>query len=162
MNILFPVVLDLELEVQQKRRGPISNVVCITAAISFTLPQSSLSTISVASAWPVNVLVFTRLYDFLIFKFPSFKFNGNLFTVSLYSLRFVCCLRKILLSLTLWSSNSSEVPPHEYLDRSCRRLKPCINNGHRSFSSNSECICPEPYFGEQCEKYCDQGQRMRG
>ncbi|VDK62458.1 unnamed protein product [Onchocerca ochengi] len=54
-----------------------------------------------------------------------------------------------------------EVPPHEYLDRSCRRLKPCINNGHRSFSSNSECICPEPYFGEQCEKYCDQGQRMR-
>uniref|UniRef100_A0A0R3RSY1 EGF-like domain-containing protein n=1 Tax=Elaeophora elaphi TaxID=1147741 RepID=A0A0R3RSY1_9BILA len=55
-----------------------------------------------------------------------------------------------------------EVAANEYLDRSCRRLKPCLNNGHRSFGSNSYCICPEPYFGEQCEKYCDQGQRMRG
>ncbi|MCP9264788.1 Protein cueball [Dirofilaria immitis] len=55
-----------------------------------------------------------------------------------------------------------EMSSHEHLDRSCRRLKPCINNGHRSFSSNSDCICPEPYFGEQCEKYCDQGQRLRG
>ncbi|EFO26518.2 hypothetical protein LOAG_01962 [Loa loa] len=55
-----------------------------------------------------------------------------------------------------------EVSAHEYLDRSCRRLKPCLNKGHRSFSSNSYCICPEPFFGEQCEKYCDQGQRMRG
>uniref|UniRef100_A0A915PQC2 EGF-like domain-containing protein n=1 Tax=Setaria digitata TaxID=48799 RepID=A0A915PQC2_9BILA len=55
-----------------------------------------------------------------------------------------------------------EVPANEYLDRNCRRLKPCLNNGHRSFSSSPHCICPEPYFGEQCEKYCDQGQRMRG
>uniref|UniRef100_A0AAF5PTW1 EGF-like domain-containing protein n=1 Tax=Wuchereria bancrofti TaxID=6293 RepID=A0AAF5PTW1_WUCBA len=54
-----------------------------------------------------------------------------------------------------------EVSVHEYLDRSCRRLKPCLNNGHRSFDSSLYCICPEPYFGEQCEKYCDQGQRMR-
>lgn len=41
-------------------------------------------------------------------------------------------------------------------------MKPCLNNGYRSFSSSSHCICPEPYFGEQCEKYCDQGQRMKG
>ncbi|VDN32157.1 unnamed protein product [Gongylonema pulchrum] len=49
----------------------------------------------------------------------------------------------------------------ESLDRNCRRLKACLNNGYRSFSSGSYCICPEPYFGEQCEKYCDQGQRMK-
>ncbi|CAG9532758.1 unnamed protein product [Cercopithifilaria johnstoni] len=56
-----------------------------------------------------------------------------------------------------------EMPGNEYLDRNCRRLKPCLNNGHhRPFDSNSHCICPEPYFGEQCEKYCDQGQRMTG
>uniref|UniRef100_A0A0R3Q853 EGF-like domain-containing protein n=1 Tax=Brugia timori TaxID=42155 RepID=A0A0R3Q853_9BILA len=53
-------------------------------------------------------------------------------------------------------------PAHEYLDRNCRRLKPCLNNGHRSFDSSLYCICPKPYFGEQCEKYCDQGQRMTG
>ncbi|VBB32265.1 unnamed protein product [Acanthocheilonema viteae] len=55
-----------------------------------------------------------------------------------------------------------EVPANEYLDRNCRRLKPCLNNGHRPLNSNSYCICPEPYFGARCEKYCDHGQRMRG
>ncbi|VDK73972.1 unnamed protein product [Litomosoides sigmodontis] len=55
-----------------------------------------------------------------------------------------------------------EVPTNQYLDRSCRPLKPCLNNGYRPFDSNSYCICSEPYFGDRCEKYCDQGQRMRG
>lgn len=55
-----------------------------------------------------------------------------------------------------------EVSNDVRLDRNCRQLKPCLNNGYRSFSITSHCICPEPYFGERCDKYCDQGQRMKG
>ncbi|VDN08126.1 unnamed protein product [Thelazia callipaeda] len=48
------------------------------------------------------------------------------------------------------------------LDKSCRPLKPCLNKGHRSRNSNLLCICPEPYFGDHCGKYCDQGERIKG
>ncbi|VDM25921.1 unnamed protein product [Toxocara canis] len=55
-----------------------------------------------------------------------------------------------------------EATETEQFDKNCRRLAPCLNNGYRAFSINVRCICPEPYFGEICEKYCDQGQRMKG
>uniref|UniRef100_A0A915AUC4 EGF-like domain-containing protein n=1 Tax=Parascaris univalens TaxID=6257 RepID=A0A915AUC4_PARUN len=58
--------------------------------------------------------------------------------------------------------NCPEGVGEEQLDKSCRRLSPCLNNGRRAFSLNIRCICPEPYFGDYCEKYCDQGQRMKG
>lgn len=58
--------------------------------------------------------------------------------------------------------NCPEAIGGEQLDKSCRRLSPCLNNGYRAFSLNIRCICPEPYFGDYCEKYCDQGQRMKG
>ncbi|GMR56477.1 hypothetical protein PMAYCL1PPCAC_26672 [Pristionchus mayeri] len=48
------------------------------------------------------------------------------------------------------------------LDKRCRKLPPCQNNGYRSFSLNMRCACPEPFFGDFCEKYCDQGQKLKG
>ncbi|KAF8385069.1 hypothetical protein PRIPAC_74211 [Pristionchus pacificus] len=48
------------------------------------------------------------------------------------------------------------------LDKHCRKLPPCQNNGYRSFSLNMRCACPEPFFGDFCEKYCDQGQKLKG
>lgn len=55
-----------------------------------------------------------------------------------------------------------DVGHHEVLDRNCRRIPPCQNRGTRSFSMNLRCICLEPFFGEYCEKFCDQGTRMKG
>ncbi|VDD91603.1 unnamed protein product [Enterobius vermicularis] len=54
-----------------------------------------------------------------------------------------------------------DVGHHEVLDRNCRRIPPCQNRGTRSFSMNLRCICLEPFFGEYCEKFCDQGTRMK-
>ncbi|TKR70206.1 hypothetical protein L596_022258 [Steinernema carpocapsae] len=48
------------------------------------------------------------------------------------------------------------------LDRFCRKMPPCLNKGTRMFSGSMKCICPEPYFGDRCQKYCDQGQRIKG
>ncbi|KAK0408741.1 hypothetical protein QR680_004130 [Steinernema hermaphroditum] len=48
------------------------------------------------------------------------------------------------------------------LDRYCRKMPPCLNKGYRMFSGSMKCICPEPYFGDRCQKYCDQGQRIKG
>ncbi|GMT09257.1 hypothetical protein PFISCL1PPCAC_554, partial [Pristionchus fissidentatus] len=48
------------------------------------------------------------------------------------------------------------------LDKHCRKLPPCQNNGYRSFSLNMRCACPEPFFGDFCDKYCDQGQKLKG
>ncbi|KAI6189668.1 Protein cueball [Aphelenchoides bicaudatus] len=47
------------------------------------------------------------------------------------------------------------------LDSNCRRLQNCKNNGFRSSTSHRHCVCPQPFFGERCEKYCDQGQRLK-
>lgn len=47
------------------------------------------------------------------------------------------------------------------LDRHCRQLPPCRNNGYRSLSMAGQCACTEPYFGELCEKTCDQGQILK-
>ncbi|CAD5231826.1 unnamed protein product [Bursaphelenchus xylophilus] len=46
------------------------------------------------------------------------------------------------------------------VDDHCHRLPPCKNLGVRG--SNNKCICPVPFFGELCDKYCDQGQRVSG
>uniref|UniRef100_A0A0N5B0C8 EGF-like domain-containing protein n=1 Tax=Syphacia muris TaxID=451379 RepID=A0A0N5B0C8_9BILA len=54
-----------------------------------------------------------------------------------------------------------DVGRKQLLDKNCRALPPCQNRGNRSFSLKFRCICPEPYFGEYCEKYCDQGTRMK-
>jgi hypothetical protein len=51
-------------------------------------------------------------------------------------------------------------PPHT-LDSNCRRLLSCKNNGFRSPNAPHHCVCPQPFFGERCEKYCDQGQRLK-
>ncbi|CAJ0588680.1 unnamed protein product [Cylicocyclus nassatus] len=48
------------------------------------------------------------------------------------------------------------------LDKHCRRLAPCQNNGYRSQSLGMMCACNEPYFGEYCDKICDQGQVLKG
>ncbi|EYC19258.1 hypothetical protein Y032_0025g1273 [Ancylostoma ceylanicum] len=54
-------------------------------------------------------------------------------------------------------------PDHtDALDRHCRRLAPCQNNGYRSQSLGMMCACTEPYFGEFCDKICDQGQVLKG
>ncbi|CAI4225055.1 unnamed protein product [Auanema sp. JU1783] len=53
---------------------------------------------------------------------------------------------------------NSQIP----LDRHCRQLPPCLNNGYRSQSVGGLCACTEPYFGEFCEKMCDQGQTLKG
>ncbi|KAK6758866.1 hypothetical protein RB195_016223 [Necator americanus] len=50
----------------------------------------------------------------------------------------------------------------DVLDRHCRRLAPCQNNGYRSQSLGMMCACSEPYFGEFCDKICDQGQVLKG
>ncbi|WKY12650.1 hypothetical protein Q1695_003892 [Nippostrongylus brasiliensis] len=50
----------------------------------------------------------------------------------------------------------------EVLDRHCRKLAPCQNNGYRSQSLGMLCACTEPYFGEFCDKVCDQGQVLKG
>uniref|UniRef100_A0AC35TJQ4 EGF-like domain-containing protein n=1 Tax=Rhabditophanes sp. KR3021 TaxID=114890 RepID=A0AC35TJQ4_9BILA len=57
-----------------------------------------------------------------------------------------------------------ECPPYPIqinflMDRSCRKLPKCLNNGYRSLASQNKCICPEPYFGNQCEQKCHQGKR---
>lgn len=54
-----------------------------------------------------------------------------------------------------------DVPGKDHLDRNCRRLGPCQNNGYHTFSMHRRCMCPEPYFGDYCEKFCDQGQRLK-
>lgn len=48
------------------------------------------------------------------------------------------------------------------LDRNCRRLPACKNNGFRSLLDPRKCLCLQPFFGTHCEKICDQGQRLRG
>ncbi|KAI1720626.1 sushi, von Willebrand factor type A, EGF and pentraxin domain-containing protein 1 [Ditylenchus destructor] len=48
------------------------------------------------------------------------------------------------------------------LDRNCRRLPACKNNGFRSLIDPRKCLCLQPFFGTHCEKICDQGQRLRG
>ncbi|XGW06671.1 hypothetical protein V3C99_016753 [Haemonchus contortus] len=50
----------------------------------------------------------------------------------------------------------------DVLDRHCRKLAPCQNNGYRSQSLGMICACSEPYFGEFCDKICDQGQILKG
>ncbi|CAD5224642.1 unnamed protein product [Bursaphelenchus okinawaensis] len=46
------------------------------------------------------------------------------------------------------------------LDEHCRRLPACKNLGVRTV--NNKCLCPVPFFGDLCEKYCDQGQIITG
>ncbi|KAI3422097.1 hypothetical protein GPALN_012631 [Globodera pallida] len=48
------------------------------------------------------------------------------------------------------------------LDRNCRRLPSCLNNGIHSLMDPRRCFCLDPFFGERCEKICDQGRRMKG
>lgn len=66
------------------------------------------------------------------------------------------------------------------LDRQCRRLPNCLNNGFRSLLDPRRCFClggrngkinifkyngnwhSEPFFGDRCEKMCDRGRRIRG
>uniref|UniRef100_A0A0K0D1I6 EGF-like domain-containing protein n=1 Tax=Angiostrongylus cantonensis TaxID=6313 RepID=A0A0K0D1I6_ANGCA len=48
------------------------------------------------------------------------------------------------------------------LDRHCRKLAPCKNNGYRSQSLGMLCVCIEPFFGEYCDKICNQGQVLKG
>ncbi|CAI2353608.1 unnamed protein product [Caenorhabditis sp. 36 PRJEB53466] len=48
------------------------------------------------------------------------------------------------------------------LDQHCRQLPACQNGGYRSQSMGRRCSCPQPYFGEYCEKLCDQGQVLVG
>jgi len=57
-----------------------------------------------------------------------------------------------------------QCPPNhpQPLDRSCRRLPSCKNNGFRSLIDPRKCLCLQPFFGDRCEKHCDQGQRHRG
>ncbi|CAB3397470.1 unnamed protein product [Caenorhabditis bovis] len=50
----------------------------------------------------------------------------------------------------------------QQLDQHCRQLPPCQNEGYRSQSMGRRCSCPQPYFGEFCEKVCDQGQVLVG
>lgn len=49
----------------------------------------------------------------------------------------------------------------EALDRHCRKLAPCQNNGYRSQSLGMLCVCIEPFFGEFCDKVCNQGQVLK-
>ncbi|CAK5116885.1 unnamed protein product [Meloidogyne enterolobii] len=55
-----------------------------------------------------------------------------------------------------------ERTPGHALDRSCRRLPNCQNNGFRSLLDPRRCFCLEPFFGERCEKFCDRGRRLHG
>ncbi|KAL3083144.1 hypothetical protein niasHS_010946 [Heterodera schachtii] len=48
------------------------------------------------------------------------------------------------------------------LDRNCRRLPSCLNNGIHSLMDPRRCFCLDPFFGERCEKICDQGRRIKG
>ncbi|CAJ0561132.1 unnamed protein product, partial [Mesorhabditis spiculigera] len=48
------------------------------------------------------------------------------------------------------------------VDAHCRPLPPCLHGGRRSLSYGGKCVCPDPYFGENCEKICDQGQKLKG
>jgi hypothetical protein len=48
------------------------------------------------------------------------------------------------------------------LDRNCRKLPGCKNNGVRSLADPRRCVCPQPFFGDNCERFCDQGQRLKG
>lgn len=50
----------------------------------------------------------------------------------------------------------------QQLDQHCRQLPACQNGGYRSQSMGRRCSCPQPYFGEYCEKLCDQGQVLVG
>ncbi|ULT90371.1 hypothetical protein L5515_008444 [Caenorhabditis briggsae] len=50
----------------------------------------------------------------------------------------------------------------QQLDQHCRKLPACQNGGYRSQSMGRRCSCPQPYFGEYCEKLCDQGQVLVG
>ncbi|CDW53191.1 hypothetical protein TTRE_0000145401 [Trichuris trichiura] len=43
------------------------------------------------------------------------------------------------------------------LDRNCRYVPECLNGGYRSFSIDLRCVCPKPWFGTLCEKYCANG-----
>ncbi|KRY52932.1 Sushi, nidogen and EGF-like domain-containing protein 1, partial [Trichinella britovi] len=47
------------------------------------------------------------------------------------------------------------------LDRNCRYLPECWNGGYRSFSIDLRCVCPEPWFGALCEKFCANGQLVK-
>uniref|UniRef100_A0AC34FLG1 EGF-like domain-containing protein n=1 Tax=Panagrolaimus sp. ES5 TaxID=591445 RepID=A0AC34FLG1_9BILA len=47
------------------------------------------------------------------------------------------------------------------LDKNCRRLPDCRNKGIRAYSGSRKCLCQRPFFGNQCEKLCDQGQPMK-
>jgi hypothetical protein len=47
------------------------------------------------------------------------------------------------------------------LDKNCKRLPDCRNKGIRAYSGSRKCLCQRPFFGEQCEKLCDQGQPMK-
>ncbi|KAI6213780.1 Protein cueball [Aphelenchoides besseyi] len=56
----------------------------------------------------------------------------------------------------------SETPTTHSLDLNCRRLPDCKNHGVRASAAPHQCVCPVPFFGDRCEKYCDQGQRLIG
>lgn len=47
------------------------------------------------------------------------------------------------------------------LDRNCRKLPECKNKGYRAITGSKKCICQKPFFGNTCEKLCDQGQPMK-
>ncbi|KAE9554513.1 hypothetical protein FO519_002269 [Halicephalobus sp. NKZ332] len=47
------------------------------------------------------------------------------------------------------------------LDKNCRKLPDCKNKGIRATSGSRKCLCHRPFFGETCEKLCDQGQPMK-
>uniref|UniRef100_A0A5S6PZR1 EGF-like domain-containing protein n=1 Tax=Trichuris muris TaxID=70415 RepID=A0A5S6PZR1_TRIMR len=43
------------------------------------------------------------------------------------------------------------------LDRNCRYVPECLNGGYRSFSIDLRCVCPKPWFGPLCDKFCANG-----
>ncbi|CAJ0948294.1 unnamed protein product, partial [Mesorhabditis belari] len=52
--------------------------------------------------------------------------------------------------------------PNTPVDAHCRPLPSCLHGGRRSLSFGGRCLCPDPYFGELCEKFCEQGQKLKG
>lgn len=59
-------------------------------------------------------------------------------------------------------SKLTELGMGRALDRSCRRLPACANSGIRSLMDPRRCFCLDPFFGDRCEKVCDQGRRVKG
>jgi len=59
------------------------------------------------------------------------------------------------------SCHCPELGQKQILDRNCRKLPDCKNDGILSVSGR-RCLCKDPFFGDSCEKFCDQGRRTRG